>query len=206
MRRLVDSTAASLTISLAVACVISASALGCSSPANDDPKADRGNDNTKTTVAAPTPEAKAVPEVAPVPTPPVSPPTPTPPADPEHGTEFCATIIPCFQQLEFSGSFSADVTVDIEPNGSVSAVSFTGQAPIPVQTCITDAIKNITLTDYNGKPGRTRCTKSGQLMGGTQMIMSDLTYELRDAAKPEAEAEPGKTAPAKREPGKANAG
>jgi hypothetical protein len=201
MRRLVDSTAASITVSLAAACVILASPLGCSSPANDATQADRGNDNTKT-VAAPTPVA--VPEAAPVPTPPVSPPTPTPPADPEHGTEFCATIIPCFQQLEFSGSFSADVTVDIEPNGSVSSVSFTGQAPIPVQTCITDAIKNITLTDYNGKPGRTRCTKSGQLMGGTQMIMSDRTYELRDAAK--AQAEPGKAAPAKREPAEANAG
>lgn len=195
MRRPAVSTAASINVSFAVACVIMASQLACSSPANDNTKADQGNENTKTTV-----EAKAVPEAAPLPTPSGSPPSqptitpPTPPTPPKPGKEFCATIIPCFQQLEFSGSFSADVTVDIEPNGTVSAVSFTGQAPIPVQTCITDAIKNITLTDYNGKPGRTRCTMSGQLMGGTQMIMSDRTYELRDAAQP------------KPAPGKANAG
>jgi len=121
------------------------------------------------------PDAK----VAPTPTP-TLPEQPIPPPADEFGGEFCATIIPCYQKLEFAGSFMADVSVDIEPDGSVSAVSFTGEAPKPVQTCITNAIKNTKLEGYNGKPGRTRCTKSGQLMGGTQMIMSDQTYELRD--------------------------
>ncbi|MCA9712508.1 MAG: hypothetical protein KDK70_42155, partial [Myxococcales bacterium] len=115
------------------------------------------------------------------------------PARKGYGGEFCATIIPCFQQLKFAGSFSADVSVDIEPDGSVSAVSFTGDAPKPVQKCITDAIEAIKLTSYSGKPGRARCTKSGQLMGGTQMIMSDFTYEEREAgaadAAPAGEAE-----------------
>jgi hypothetical protein len=152
MRRLVDSTATSITVSLAVACVIMAVPLGCSSSAKDDTKADRSNE----------------------------------PAPPPPGEEFCETIIPCFQQLDFSGSFSADVTIDIEPNGSVSAVSFTGQEPIPVQTCITDAIKGITLAGYNG--GSVRCTQSGQLTGGAQMIMSNRSYKLRDAAPAGAEA------------------
>jgi hypothetical protein len=114
---------------------------------------------------------------------------PPPPA--KFGAEFCETIIPCFEKHEFSGSFSADVSVDIEPDGSVAAVSFTGDAPKPVQTCIVDGIKPITLSDYNGKPGRTRCTQNGQLSGGTRMIMADYTYEVREAgAAPEAEAEP----------------
>lgn len=121
------------------------------------------------------PDAKAEPAPEPEPTP-----EPEPKPD-DFGAEFCATIIPCYQKLEFAGSFTADVTVDIEPDGSVSSVSFTGEAPKPVQTCITDAIEAITLEGYNGKPGRTRCKKSGQLMGGTQMIMSDREYEVRDA-------------------------
>jgi hypothetical protein len=105
------------------------------------------------------------------------------------GAELCDTIIPCYQQNKFSGNFSADVSIDIEPDGSVSAVSFTGEAPKPVETCIVDTIKGTTLSDYSGKPGRTRCTKSGQLSGGSQMVMSDVEHEERDpSAKPEEEA------------------
>jgi hypothetical protein len=132
---------------------------------------------------------------------PVPPPEPAPPeAADDYGDEFCSTIIPCFQKLEFAGSFTADVSVDIEPDGSVSAVSFTGEAPKPIKSCITDGIKNIKLETYNGKHGRTRCIKNGQLMGGTQMIMSDQTYELRDPTatatkKLEANASTGKAEP-----------
>lgn len=151
--------------------------------------------DVKPAPAAPTKaaDAKAPTVTPPTPTPPSEPPKPpAPPEQVEPGQEFCATIIPCFQTLEFNGSFSADVTVDVEPDGSVSAVSFTGEAPTPVQACITDAIKGITLADYNGKPGRVRCTKSGQLMGGTQMIMSDRTYEVREPGGTKAEADAGK--------------
>jgi hypothetical protein len=134
-----------------------------------------------------------------------------PAAADDYGDEFCETIIPCYQKLEFAGNFMADVTVDIEPDGSVSAVSFTGEAPKPVQTCITDTIKSTKLAVYNGKPGRTRCTQSGQLMGGTQMVMSDRTYEVREAGEAKAEAEPNasdaKTEPEKADkPGKAKTG
>ena len=106
------------------------------------------------------------------------------PAEPEpeaYGKEFCAAIIPCFQKFEFTGNFVAEVDVDIEPDGSVSAVSFTGEAPKPVQTCISEDIQKIKLAEYNGKPGRTHCSKSGQLMGGGQMVMSDRKYEVREA-------------------------
>jgi hypothetical protein len=140
-------------------------------------------------------EAKAgdpnapVPGIAPPPVPVVPPEPALPPkAADDYGDEFCNTIIPCYQGLEFSGSFTAEVVVDIEPDGSVSAVSFTGEAPKPVRTCITTAIKNTKLAEYNGKPGRTRCNKSGQLMGGTQMVTSDRKYELRDAGAAKAEA------------------
>lgn len=117
----------------------------------------------------------------------------------KFGGEFCATIIPCFEKNKFAGSFMADVTVDIEPDGSVSSVSIAGDSPKPVQACITDAIKGITLATYNGKAGSTRCTKSGQLMGGTRMIMSDMTYEVRGAKGEAAEgkAAEGKAAEAK---------
>lgn len=114
---------------------------------------------------------------------------PPPPEEEDYGGEFCATIVPCFQKLEFSGSFVADVAVDIEPDGSVASVSYTGDAPKPVQTCITDTIKGIKLADYNGKLGRTTCKKSGQLMGGSQMIMSDSSYEVREEEAAEAKAE-----------------
>lgn len=100
----------------------------------------------------------------------------------DYGGEFCAAIIPCFERLEFAGNFTADVTVDIEPDGKVASVSFTGEAPKPVQTCIVDDIKAITLSSYNGKPGRTRCTQSGQLSGGSRMVMADSTYEVREPA------------------------
>ena len=126
-------------------------------------------------------EAKATPE-----------PEPAAKAEPEpepenYGSEFCATIIPCFEKFEFNGNFSADVSVDIETDGSVSAVSYTGEAPKPVQTCITDAVKAITLSDYNGQLGRTRCTQSGQLTGGSRMVMADYTYAIREAAEAPAE-------------------
>lgn len=104
------------------------------------------------------------------------------PAKPKaYGSEFCATIVPCFEKFEFNGNFSADVTVDIEPDGSVSAVSYAGDAPKPIQTCISEAIEAIELSDYNGKPGRTKCAQSGQLTGGSRMVMADYTYEVRDA-------------------------
>jgi hypothetical protein len=103
------------------------------------------------------------------------------PAAEKFGGEFCAVIVPCFEKLKFVGNFSATVTVDIEPDGKVASSSFTGEAPQPVQTCIADDIKAITLSPYNGKPGRTTCTSSGQLSGGTRMVMSDSTYEVRDA-------------------------
>lgn len=99
-----------------------------------------------------------------------------------YGGEFCEAIIPCFQKFDFTGNFVAEVDVDIEADGSVSAVSFTGEAPKPVQTCISEDIQKIKLAEYNGKPGRTHCSKSGQLMGGGQMVMSDFKYELREAA------------------------
>lgn len=176
----------------AVSLIASLHALACGSGQNDASQND-AKTQPEAKIEAPTPTSPPVPvgEGAPTPT---SPPQPVPPpAEPEEeyfGGEFCETIIPCYQKLEFAGNFTADVTVDIEPDGSVSAVSFTGEAPKPVQTCITDAIKNIKLATYNGKPGRTRCTKSGQLMGGTQMVMSDSTYEVRDpAAKAKANTE-----------------
>jgi pyruvate/2-oxoglutarate dehydrogenase complex dihydrolipoamide acyltransferase (E2) component len=177
-----------LAASIIASSLASLLALACGSSPNDAAKPA----DAKTAPAAPNAADVKAPAPAPAPAPEPEPepePAPTPAAD-DYGKELCATIIPCFQQLEFSGSFSADVTSDIEPDGSVSAVSFTGQAPQPVQTCITDAIKGITLSPYNEKPGRVRCTKSGQLMGGTQMIMSDRTYELRDTGKAEGEAAP----------------
>lgn len=169
---------------VAVSLAASLHAFACGSGQNDGGQADAKASNAKTEpggeVEPPTPEKPPVPGAEGTPTP-TTPPQPVPPpAEDDFGGEFCDTIIPCYQGLEFAGSFMADVSVDIEPDGSVSAVSFTGEAPKPVQTCITDAIKNIELATYNGKPGRTRCTKSGQLMGGTQMIMSDQTYEVRD--------------------------
>jgi hypothetical protein len=106
----------------------------------------------------------------------VPPPAPQPE---KFGAEFCEAIIPCFEKFEFNGNFSADVTVDIEPDGKVASVSFTGDAPKPVQDCTVQSIEAIQLTKYNGKPGRTRCTQSGQLSGGTRMVMSDLAYEVR---------------------------
>lgn len=182
----------------AISLIASLLALACGSgQQNDASQADGKAGETKTQPEAdiePPPPGQAPVggvEGAPTPTPPVPAP---PPANEEHGGEFCDTIIPCYQKLEFAGSFMADVSVDIEPDGSVSAVSFTGEAPKPVQTCITDAIKNTKLATYNGKPGRTRCTTSGQLMGGTQMIMSDRTYEVRDPtikAKANAEGKAG---------------
>lgn len=166
---------------VAVSLVASLHAFACGSGQNDgSPNDAKASDAKGEVPTIAQPEGGAVPGGEAVPTP-TSPSQPVPPpAEDDFGDEFCATIIPCYQKLEFAGNFMADVSVDIEPDGSVSAVSFTGEAPKPVQTCITDAIKNIVLETYNGKPGRTRCTKSGQLMGGTQMIMSDQTYEVRD--------------------------
>ena len=106
----------------------------------------------------------------------------------EYGGEFCATIIPCFTKFEFVGNFVAEVGVDIEPDGSVSSVSFSGQAPKPVQSCITEEIEKIELAEYNGKPGHTTCTKSGQLMGGGQMVMSDWSYTVREPGEAQGEA------------------
>jgi hypothetical protein len=103
-----------------------------------------------------------------------------PEKEPTYGNELCATIIPCFEKLKFTGSFTAEVTADIEPDGKVSAVSFTGEAPQPVQTCITTGIEAMTVSPYNGKPGRTTCKQSGQLSGGTRMVMSDSSYEVRE--------------------------
>lgn len=176
-------------VSIIASSVASLLVLACGSSPDAGKPADGKPAPAATTKAT---SAKAPTSAPPTPAPPSEPPTPAPPKEDEYGQEFCATIIPCFQKLEFSGSFSADVTVDVEPDGRVSSVSFTGQAPQPVQTCITDAIKPITLADYNGKPGRVRCTKSGQLMGGTQMIMSDGTYEVREPGGTQAEADAGK--------------
>lgn len=171
--------------------LVSLLALACASeegvPANAVTKADAKTDAKAGTPPSPTPEIA----------PPLAEPEPEPKPD-DFGGELCNTIIPCYQKLEFAGSFVADVTADIEPDGSVSAVSFTGEGPKPVQTCITDAIKATTLDPYNGKPGRVHCKKSGQLMGGTQMIMSEREYELRDAGAPtEAEADDAKAGDAK---------
>lgn len=184
----------------AVSLIASLHALACSSGQNDANQNDaKTQPEAKIEAPTPTPPPGPTGEGAPTPTPPPQP--VPPPAEPEEeffGGEFCETIIPCYQKLEFAGSITADVAVDIEPDGSVSSVSFTGEAPKPVQTCITDAIKNIKLATYNGKPGRTRCTKSGQLVGGTQMMMSDSTYEVRDpAAKAKANAAEGKAAEGK---------
>ncbi len=110
-----------------------------------------------------------------------------PPKPEKFGAEFCETIIPCFEKHEFSGSFSADVTVDIEPDGKVASVSFTGDAPKPVQDCIVASIEPIQLSAYNGKPGRTRCTQNGQLSGGTRMVMADYGYEVREAGDAKAD-------------------
>ena len=136
-------------------------------------------------VACDSKDAAEAAKAAPAKTEPVKaePATTVPPPAPQpekFGDEFCATIIPCFEKHEFNGNFSADVSVDIEPDGKVASVSFTGDAPKPVQDCIVQSIEPIQLSKYNGKPGRTRCTQSGQLSGGTRMVMSDLAYEVRE--------------------------
>lgn len=155
----------------------------CDSSKDDAPKPEAKPAEAKPASADAKAEAAPAPEQAK--------PEPEPKAD-DYGGELCGTIIPCYQKLEFAGSLAADVTADIEPDGSVSAVSFTGEGPKPVQACIIDAIKALKIDPYNGKPGRVRCKKSGQLMGGTQMLMSEREYEVRDAdaaaAKGEAEA------------------
>lgn len=179
----------------AVSMIPSLLVLACSSPDNvnnADPKAAEAKTEQPAPEQPPPTVGQPTTPGEPPPTAdtalPVPPPEPAPPVADDYGGEFCATIVPCYQKLEFAGSFTADVSVDIEPDGSVSAVSFTGEAPKPIKSCINDAIKNIKLETYNGKPGRTRCTKSGQLMGGTQMIMSDRTYEVRDPAASKLEA------------------
>ena len=172
--------AVSIIALLALACSSGQDAAGTPEAKSGDPLAE-ADAKVGVETAPPVPPTAPVGQVTPTPTPTPTPPVePAPPPADDFGGEFCATIIPCYQKLEFAGNFLADVSVDIEPDGSVSAVSFTGEAPKPVQSCITNAIKNTKLTSYNGKPGRTRCTMSGQLMGGTQMVFSDLTYELRD--------------------------
>jgi hypothetical protein len=193
----------------AVSMIASLLALACSGQDNAN-NADQKAAEAKTeqpvpgqppTIGQPTTPGQPLPEAGTTAPPTPVPPEPAPPvAADDYGDEFCSTIIPCFQKLEFAGSFTADVSVDIEPDGSVSAVSFTGEAPKPIKSCITDGIKNIKLETYNGKHGRTRCIKNGQLMGGTQMIMSDQTYELRDPTatatkKLEANASTGKAEP-----------
>lgn len=188
----------------AISMIASLLALACSgqetAPNSNEKAADAKIEQPAPGEAPPTVGQPATPGQPPT-TDTAAPPTPVPPqpvppvAADDYGDEFCATIIPCYQKLEFAGSVTADVSVDIEPDGSVSAVSFTGEAPKPIKSCINDAIKNIKLETYNGKPGRTRCTKSGQLVGGTQMMMSDQTYEVRDPAaskKLEANASTGK--------------
>lgn len=181
-----------MTVPFALACLL---AIGCDSKKEASPKADNakadkadakdGKRDARAEVAKAVDEAKAAKDER-----------KKAQAEPTYGEEFCATIIPCFQEMKFVGNFMADVSVDIEPDGSVSAVSFTGDAPKPVQTCITTKIKEIKLADYNGKPGHTKCTKSGQLMGGGQMVMSDTKYEVRaeggDAKAEDAKAADGK--------------
>lgn len=165
-----------IPISIVTATLASLLALACGS--GQDAAKPEAKAGAKTEVK---PEAKPTPpsEVAPEPAEPAPEPEPAEAKPESYGSELCGTIIPCFQSLDFAGSFVADVTADIEPDGSVSSVSFTGEAPQPVQECISNAIEKIELTDYNGKPGRVHCKKSGQLMGGTQMIMSDHEYEVR---------------------------
>lgn len=159
------------TTAIAIACLL---AVGCDSnekgkTADKNAKAE-ANANAKAEIAKTDAEIDAKEAKA----------APPEPDKENFGAEFCATIIPCFEQMKFSGNLTADVTIDLEPDGSVSAVSITGDTPKPVQACITASIEKITPAEYNGKPGRQRCTKSGQLMGGTRMIMSDSSYEVRD--------------------------
>ncbi|MCX4248099.1 hypothetical protein [Paraliomyxa miuraensis] len=159
--------------------------VGCGQDApKTEPKAKAKDDAKVAAPAAAAPESKAETKVEAS--------APEADAQPEgesYGGALCSTIIPCFQTFKFTGTFSADVTADIEPDGSVSAVSFTGQAPKPVQTCITAAIERTKVEPYNGKPGRVRCQKNGQLMsGGGQMVMSDHGYELRDPGSAPVEA------------------
>lgn len=132
-------------------------------------------------------------------------PAPEPKPEPkpkEYGGEFCAVIVPCYEKSEFSGSFTADVTVDISADGSVTAVSYAGGAPKPIESCIIATIKPMKLADYNSKPGRTTCNQSGQLSGGTRMVMADMKYEIREdgdakapePAEPDEPAEPARQA------------
>jgi hypothetical protein len=113
------------------------------------------------------------------------------PEEEKFGGEFCSVIVPCYEKHEFAGAFNADVTVDIDPDGKVVAVSYSGGAPKPIEACILETIQPMKLDPYNGKAGRTRCTQNGQLSGGTRMVMADLKYEVREAgdAPPEGEAD-----------------
>lgn len=168
-----------IPISIVASTLASLLALACGSGQDAaKPEAKAGAKTEAKPEAPPPSEVAPEPEAAPEPEPEATP-APAEPKPESHGGELCGTIIPCFQSLDFAGSFVANVTADIEPDGSVSSVSFTGEAPQPVQECISNAIEKIELTDYNGKPGRVHCKKSGQLMGGTQMIMSDHEYEVR---------------------------
>ena len=134
--------AVSIIALLALACSSGQDAAGTPEAKSGDPLA-QADAKVGVETAPPVPPTAPVGQVTPTPTPTPTPPVePAPPPADDFGGEFCATIIPCYQKLEFAGNFLADVSVDIEPDGSVSAVSFTGEAPKPVQSCITNAIKN----------------------------------------------------------------
>lgn len=106
-------------------------------------------------------------------------PTDEPAEPPSYGGEFCGVVMPCFKKFEFVGNFNVKLVVDIAASGGVDAVSVTGEPPPPIQKCIVEGVKGITLSDYNGKRGQAACGFSGQLMeGGVEMVSSTgVTYK-----------------------------
>ena len=89
----------------------------------------------------------------------------------------CAGILQCRIENKAYGTFNDRIIADISTDGSIKRVRYQGDAPAKARGCMIKAVRGREIDGYTGSKGRVTCLRSGTLLPGSKMIMSDSTFE-----------------------------
>ncbi len=109
--------------------------------------------------------------------------TPVDPAEEAARTRICTDLTACYAQLNAYGQISGRVLVDLAADGSITNATYEGgQAPEPVQQCLTQTARSRPVVGWSGGAARVTCEYSGTYMQGIQQMMHSSSLVRTPAA------------------------
>lgn len=87
------------------------------------------------------------------------------------GEGACGAVIDCYAQHQAFGNVQGLVTGQVDATGQVTSADYSeGDAPEKVQLCLIEDMKQKSIKDFEGGPGKLQCQYAGMLTAETQAL------------------------------------